>query len=52
VPVYRGQEVTGLTQDDAGVSVELTDVQSLRAQSLRASRCGRSVSPGATEDAA
>jgi 3-(3-hydroxy-phenyl)propionate hydroxylase len=36
VPVYRGQEVTGFTQDDAGVSVELTDVRSLRAQSLRA----------------
>jgi 3-(3-hydroxy-phenyl)propionate hydroxylase len=36
VPVYRGQEVAGFTQDDAGVSVELTDVPSLGAQSLRA----------------
>src|SRR5580692_7831981 len=32
VAVYRGCEVTGFAQDDAGVDVQLSDGQSLRAQ--------------------
>src|SRR5437870_13021551 len=32
VPIYRGREVTGLAQDDAGVDVELGGGSSLRAQ--------------------
>ena len=43
VPVYRGREVTGFTQDDAGVSIELTDGQSLRAQYLAGCDGGRSL---------
>ena len=42
VPIYRGREVTGFAQDDAGVDVELSDGHSLRA----------TTSSGATEDAA
>ena len=42
VPVYRGREVTGFTQDEDGVDVELAE----------ASRCGRSTSSGATAAAA
>src|SRR4051812_44349909 len=34
VPVYRGSELTGFTQDDTGVDVELADGQSLRAEYL------------------
>jgi 2-polyprenyl-6-methoxyphenol hydroxylase-like FAD-dependent oxidoreductase len=34
VPIYRGREVTGIAQDDAGVDVELSDGQSLRADYL------------------
>jgi 2-polyprenyl-6-methoxyphenol hydroxylase-like FAD-dependent oxidoreductase len=34
VPIYRGCEVTGFTQDDAGVDVELSDGRSLRAKYL------------------
>jgi 2-polyprenyl-6-methoxyphenol hydroxylase-like FAD-dependent oxidoreductase len=34
VPIYRGREVTGFAQDDAGVDVELSDGQSLRAEYL------------------
>src|SRR5262249_46719495 len=34
VPTYRGREVTGFVQDDAGVDVELSDGQSLRAEYL------------------
>jgi hypothetical protein len=30
-PIYRGREVTGFTQDDTGVDVEISDGQSLRA---------------------
>ena len=41
VPIYRAREVTGFTQDDAGVDVELSDGQ----------RYGRSISSAATEDA-
>jgi 2-polyprenyl-6-methoxyphenol hydroxylase-like FAD-dependent oxidoreductase len=44
VPIYRGREVTGFVQDDAGVSVdvELSDGQSLRAQYLVGCDGGRS----------
>jgi 2-polyprenyl-6-methoxyphenol hydroxylase-like FAD-dependent oxidoreductase len=34
VPIYRGREVTGFTQDDSGVGVQLADGQSLRAEYL------------------
>ncbi len=42
VPVYRGIEVTGLTQDDAGVDVTLSDGRSLRADYLVGCDGGRS----------
>src|SRR5207247_49860 len=34
VPIYRERELTGFTQDDTGVNVELSDGQSLRAEYL------------------
>jgi 2-polyprenyl-6-methoxyphenol hydroxylase-like FAD-dependent oxidoreductase len=43
VPIYRGCEVTGFAQDDAGVDVALSDGQSLRAQYLVGCDGGRSV---------
>jgi 2-polyprenyl-6-methoxyphenol hydroxylase-like FAD-dependent oxidoreductase len=43
VPVYRGREVTGFAQDDAGVDVKLADGQSLRAKYLVGCDGGRSV---------
>jgi 2-polyprenyl-6-methoxyphenol hydroxylase-like FAD-dependent oxidoreductase len=43
IPVYRGREVTGFTQDDTGVDVALSDAQSLRAQYLIGCDGGRSV---------
>ena len=43
VPIYRGREVTGFTQDDAGVDVELSDGQSLRAEYLVGCDGGRSL---------
>jgi 2-polyprenyl-6-methoxyphenol hydroxylase-like FAD-dependent oxidoreductase len=43
VPAYRGTEVTGFAQDDAGVDVELSDGQPLRAQYLVGCDGGRSV---------
>jgi 2-polyprenyl-6-methoxyphenol hydroxylase-like FAD-dependent oxidoreductase len=43
VAFYRGREVTGLAQDDAGVDVELSDGQSLRAQYLVGCDGGRSL---------
>ena len=43
VPVYRGREVTGFAQDDAGVVVELSDRQSLRAEYLVGCDGGRSL---------
>jgi len=43
VRVYRGREVTGFVQDDAGVDVELSDGESLRAQYLVGCDGGRSV---------
>jgi 3-(3-hydroxy-phenyl)propionate hydroxylase len=43
VPIYRPREVTALTQDDAGVDVELSDGTSLRAEYLVGCDGGRSV---------
>ena len=43
VPIYRACEVTGFAQDDAGVNVELSDGQSLRAQYLVGCDGGRSL---------
>jgi 2-polyprenyl-6-methoxyphenol hydroxylase-like FAD-dependent oxidoreductase len=43
VPIYREREVTGFTQDDTGVDVELSDDASLRAEYLVGCDGGRSV---------
>src|SRR3954470_20251685 len=43
VTIYRGQEVTGLAQDDGGVDVELADGTSLRAEYLVGCDGGRSL---------
>jgi 2-polyprenyl-6-methoxyphenol hydroxylase-like FAD-dependent oxidoreductase len=43
VPIYRGSEVTGFAQDDAGVDVELSDGHSLRAEYLVGCDGGRSL---------
>jgi len=43
VPIYRGTEVTSFAQDDAGVDVELSDGQSLRAKYLVGCDGGRSL---------
>ena len=43
VPIYRAREVTGFTQDDDGVDVELSDGESLRAEYLVGCDGGRSV---------
>jgi 2-polyprenyl-6-methoxyphenol hydroxylase-like FAD-dependent oxidoreductase len=43
VPIYRGRDVTGFTQDDTGVDVALSDGQSLRAQYLVGCDGGRSL---------
>ena len=43
VPIYRSREVTGFTQDDTGVGVELSDGRSLRAQYLVGCDGGRSL---------
>jgi 2-polyprenyl-6-methoxyphenol hydroxylase-like FAD-dependent oxidoreductase len=43
VPIYRGREVTGFTQDNTGVDVELFDGQSLRADYLVGCDGGRSL---------
>src|SRR3954464_15889882 len=43
VPIHRGREVTGFAQDDAGVAVELSSGQSLRAKYLVGCDGGRSV---------
>jgi 3-(3-hydroxy-phenyl)propionate hydroxylase len=43
VPIYRGREVTGFVQEDAGVDVELSDGQSLRTEYLVGCDGGRSV---------
>jgi 3-(3-hydroxy-phenyl)propionate hydroxylase len=42
-PIYRGHEVTGFTQDDTGVDVELSDGRSLRAKYLVGCDGGRSL---------
>ena len=34
VPIYRGREVTGFTQNDIGVDIELSDDRSMRAEYL------------------
>src|SRR5919204_4682618 len=47
VTIYRGRDVTGLTQDDNGVDVELAERQSLRAQYLVGCDGGRSLLPRA-----
>jgi len=43
VPIHRGREVTGLTQDDAGVDVALSDGTALRAEYLVGCDGGRSL---------
>jgi 2-polyprenyl-6-methoxyphenol hydroxylase-like FAD-dependent oxidoreductase len=43
VPVYRGREVSGFSQDDAGVDVQQSDGRSLRAQYLVGCDGGRSL---------
>jgi 3-(3-hydroxy-phenyl)propionate hydroxylase len=43
VPIYRGREVTGFAQDDAGVDVEVSEGRSLRAKYLVGCDGGRSV---------
>ena len=43
VTFYRGREVTGFTQDDTGVEVELSDGESLRAEYLVGCDGGRSL---------
>ena len=43
VPIYRGREVTGFTEDNTGVDVELFDGQSLRAEYLVGCDGGRSL---------
>src|SRR5688572_12702323 len=43
VTFYRGREVTGFTQDDGGVDVEVSDEQRLRAQYLVGCAGGRSL---------
>lgn len=43
VPIYRGREVTGFAQDDAGVTVALSGGQSLRAEYLVGCDGGRSL---------
>jgi 2-polyprenyl-6-methoxyphenol hydroxylase-like FAD-dependent oxidoreductase len=43
VPIYRGREVTGFAQDDAGVELEVSDGRSLRAGYLVGCDGGRSL---------
>jgi len=43
VPVYRGQDVTGFTQDDTGVGVDVSGGQLLRAEFLAGCDGGRSL---------
>jgi len=43
VPIYRGRDVTGFAQDDAGVDIEVSDGESLRAQYLVGCDGGRSL---------
>ena len=43
VPIHRGREVVGLTQDEAGVEIEISEGGSLRARYLVGCDGGRSV---------
>ena len=43
MPIHYGREVTGFAQDDAGVDVELSGGQSLRASYLVGCDGGRSL---------
>lgn len=43
VPIHRGREVTGFTQDNSGVDVELSDGETLRADYLVGCDGGRSL---------
>jgi len=43
VPIYRGRDVTGFTQDDGGVDVALSGGESLRAEYLAGCDGGRSL---------
>ena len=43
VPIHRSREVTGFAQDDTGVDVELSEVESIRAQYLVGCDGGRSL---------
>jgi 2-polyprenyl-6-methoxyphenol hydroxylase-like FAD-dependent oxidoreductase len=43
VPIHRGREVTGFSQDDSGVAVQLADGETLRAGYLVGADGGRSV---------
>ncbi len=43
VPIYRGREVTGFTQDDTGVDLEIADGQRYRGEYLVGCDGGRSV---------
>jgi len=43
VPIYRGREVTGFTQDDTGVDVEVSDGEPLRGDFLVGCDGGRSM---------
>lgn len=43
VPIYRGSDVSGLTQDESGVDVTLSDGRSVRAQYLVGCDGGRSL---------
>src|SRR5258708_4918326 len=48
VPIYRGREGTGFTEDNTGVDVELFDGQSLRAEYLVGCDGGPTLNPEAT----
>jgi 3-(3-hydroxy-phenyl)propionate hydroxylase len=43
VPIYRGREVTGFTQDDTGVEIQISDGEPLRAEYLVGCDGGRSL---------
>jgi 3-(3-hydroxy-phenyl)propionate hydroxylase len=43
VPIYRSRELTGFTQDDTGITIELSDGASLRASYLVGCDGGRSL---------
>jgi 3-(3-hydroxy-phenyl)propionate hydroxylase len=43
VPIYRGREVTGFTQNDIGIDIEISDNRSMRAEYLVGCDGGRSL---------